>query len=267
MTIQSYPDGVFSWIDIATTDIDGAKAFYGGLFGWTSTDIPLPDDAVYVMFFLNGLSVAGCGSLSEEMAQQGMPPFWTSYINHSDVDEVAEKARQAGGQVPLEPMDVMESGRMTMIQGPSGAVVGVWQPKDHTGAEVANEYNSLVWNELQTRDPEGDRAFYKSVFGWTDAVDENGYIIFSNNDRMQAGAMEMDESWDEHIPSNWSIYFRVEDIEDAAAKVRGLGGTVVVPPSPAGEIGTFSVVQDPQGATFNLIQTDRVDEIPDSWRG
>lgn len=251
--VKAYPDGLFSWVDLATTDTEGAKAFYSGLFGWEVEDRPISEGQFYTMFSIDGHSVAGMGTMQPEMQAQGMPPVWSSYVKHSDVDAIAVKAEAAGATIVMPPMDVMEEGRMMVFMDPTGAAVGVWQPKNHIGAAVVNQPNSLVWNELYTRDRDSSVSFYESVFGWEHASDENGYVMFKADGRIQAGLMAMDESYGD-MPPNWTVYFLVEDINESVAKVKELGGNVLVPPSPAGEMGHFSVVQDPQGGSFTIMQ-------------
>jgi predicted enzyme related to lactoylglutathione lyase len=202
---------------------------------------------------LEGYNVAGLGPLDPAMQEQGIPPFWSSYISHDDVDGVAAKAAEAGGNVMFPPFDVMDAGRMTMIQDPTGAAFGVWQPGNHIGAQLVNIPNTLTWNELQTPAVDAARAFYSAVFGWTYEVDENGYVAVMQDNRVHAGMMQMTEQMAE-VPPNWSTYILVEDVEAAAAKVSELGGNVIVPPTVAGEVGKFCVVQDPQGAIFSIIE-------------
>ena len=253
--VKSYPDGVFSWVDLTTSDVAGAKAFYAGLFGWESEDIEHEGTYIYTMLTLDGHNVAGMGELQPDMAEQGIPPHWSSYVNHSNVDGITAKAAEAGGTVLFPPMDVMDSGRMTMIQDPTGAMFGVWQPRNHIGAQVVNHPNALVWNELQTRDAAAAQTFYEATFGWEGQVDEgSGYRMFAVNGRVQAGMMEMDENWPENVPANWQVYIRVDDVQAAAAKATELGGTVMMPPTPAGEMGMFTVIADPQGAVFTAMQ-------------
>lgn len=253
--VTQYPDGVFSWIDLMTTDVAGAKAFYGGLFGWAFEDRPIDGGGVYTMAQIDGKNVAGMGEMNPDMQEQGMPPVWASYINHSDIDTVAAKVTEAGGTLLMPPMDVMAEGRMAMFMDPAGATVGVWQPKKHIGAELVNMPNTLVWNELQTRDSEGAKAFFGAVMGWTYDSDPNGYIMCKAGERIQAGMMQMDESWGE-VPNNWAVYFMVADLEASVAQAQELGGNVLVPPMAAGEMGKFSVVQDPQGGAFTIMQFD-----------
>ena len=251
--VTKYPDGVFSWVDLTSSDTNAAKAFYTGLFGWEYEDIPTGTTGDYTMFKLDGHNVAGMGELSPEMKAQGVPSHWTSYVNHSDVDAVAARVTEAGGMLFFPPMDVMAEGRMTIFQDPVGAQIGVWQPKNHIGAQLVNTNNALVWNELQTRDSKSTKAFFEAVFGWTYDEDENGYVTISQDGRRHAGMMQIDASWGD-VPNNWAVYFMVANVETAAAKTNELGGNVLVPPTPAGEIGKFSVIQDPAGAVFSVIE-------------
>lgn len=251
--VKSYPNGVFCWVELSTTDQEAAKAFYTGLFGWEVDDVPIEGGGIYSLLQIEGKNVTALSAMQPDMQAQGIPAFWSSYVKHDDVDTVAKRISAAGGTVMFPPMDVMEYGRMTMGTDPSGAAFGVWQPKAHIGAELVNMPNTLVWNELQTRQPEEAKAFYESVFGWTDATDENGYVIYQADGRMQAGMITMDEKWGPEIPNNWAVYFMVEDVAAKAALAQELGGNILVPPTQAGEMGIFAVVQDPQGGVFSIM--------------
>lgn len=251
--VKGYPDGLFNWVDLATTDLNGAKAFYSELFGWETAEIPIDGGGVYLMFQIDGHDVAGAGSLDAEMQAQGVPPHWSSYVKHADVDGATQKAADAGGQVLFPPMDVMDAGRMTMVQDPSGAVFGIWEPHNHIGAQLVNRPGALVWNELQTRDLDAAKDFYRDVFGWEYNVDEQGYVVCIQDGRVQAGMMAIGEDWDENVPPNWTVYFMADDIEETARRAGELGGAVIVPPTSAGELGTFAVIRDPQGGVFTAM--------------
>lgn len=253
--VTGYPDGVFCWIDLATTDAEAAKSFYQALFGWQYEDVPSGMDSVYSMCQIDGKNVAGLSTLDAESQAQGIPTMWSSYVKHDDVDSVAAKVTEAGGTLMFPPMDVMDSGRMIFATDPTGAAFGVWQPKSHIGAQLVNMPNTLVWNELQTPDAEAAKSFYGAVFGWSGDTDPNGYVSYKADGRVHSGMMQIEESWGD-VPPNWSVYIMVEDAAAASAKVKELGGNVLVPPTKAGEIGTFSVVQDPQGGIFSVMQFD-----------
>ena len=89
--VKQYPDGIFSWVDLGTTDIEAAKVFYGGLFGWSFLDIPTDSGTIYSMAQIEGYDVAGLGPLNPAMQEQGVPTHWSAYVKHDDVDAVAEK--------------------------------------------------------------------------------------------------------------------------------------------------------------------------------
>jgi predicted enzyme related to lactoylglutathione lyase len=251
--VREYPDGVFCWIDLATTDAGAAKAFYEALFGWQYEDVPTGGDSVYSMCQIDGKNVAGLSTLDPESLANGVPPLWSSYVKHDEVDAIATKVTEAGGKLMMPPMDVFETGRMLFAFDPSGAAFGVWQPKSHIGAQLVNMPNTLVWNELQTPDAEASKSFYGAVFGWEDETDPNGYVSFKAGGRLHAGMMQLDETMSE-VPPNWSVYIMVEDAAATTAKAEQLGANILLPLTEAGDIGTFSVVQDPQGAVFSLMQ-------------
>jgi predicted enzyme related to lactoylglutathione lyase len=251
--VKKYPNGVFCWIDLTTTDLEAAKAFYGGLFGWEFEDMPTDMGTVYTMCQIDGKNVAGMGPMPQDMQAQGVPPIWMSYVKHDNVDAIAAKVTESSGALVMPPMEVMESGRMLMATDPTGAVFGVWQPKNHIGAQLVNMPNALVWDELQTKDVEAAKGFYTAVFGWGSQVDASGYVTFQVEGRTQAGMMQIDESWGD-VPSNWAVYFMISDVHAAVDKVKELGGNILVQPTKAGEMGEFAVVQDPQGGAFTIMQ-------------
>ena len=260
--VSKYPDGLFSWIDLGTTDLEAAPAFYSALFGWTPDNQPLPGGGSSTNFRIDAYTVAGAAEMDPNMKAAGVPPAWTSYVSHSDIDSVAARAAEAGGTVFFEPMDVMEHGRMAILADPTGASFGLWQPKNHIGAQVVNQPNSFVWNELQTKDLESARAFYGKVFGWDERLDPTGYLMWPDGDHVLCGGMGIGGDWGE-IPNQWLVYFLVDDVDAEAARVTELGGAVHHGPSDAGELGRLAVVADPQGAMFALIRcSGAADEPP-----
>ena len=251
--VKEYPNGVFCWVDLSTPDPEAAKAFYCGLFGWEVEDRPIESGGTYSMMQIDGKNVTALSAMQPEMQAQGVPAFWSSYVKHDNVDAVAPKISAGGGTLMFPPMDVMQYGRMLLVQDPEGAPFGVWQPAEHIGAELVNMPNAVVWNELQTRQPTAAKAFYESVFDWGSAADKSGYVTFAVDGRIQAGMITMDENWGPEIPANWSVYFMVEDVAAKAELAQKLGGNVMVPPTQAGEMGIFAVIQDPQGGVFNIM--------------
>src|SRR5947209_880597 len=122
----TYAPGTPMWVDLGTGDLEGARAFYGGLFGWDVMDLG-PDAGGYGFFMREGNMVGGMGPLQDPQ----QPPAWSIYIATADADATAEAVRAAGGQVIVEPMDVMDAGRMAIFMDAGGAAFGVWQPQQH----------------------------------------------------------------------------------------------------------------------------------------
>jgi uncharacterized protein len=254
----AWPAGTPCWVDLGVADVGKAKAFYEGLFGWDIEDGP-PEAGGYAMCLLNGMAVAGIGP---NMGQADAPATWTTYLASQDVDETALKIKAAGGQVLMEPFDVMDVGRMALAADPGGAVFGVWEARSHSGMQVANEPGSVTWNENMTRDFDGNKAFYRAVFGYDygDLSSEGFRYATLDLDGLPVGGIgEIGPEAPEDLPSNWATYFAVADADDAVARASKLGGGVIRPPwdSP---YGRMAVISDDQGAVFAVGSSAGADE-------
>jgi predicted enzyme related to lactoylglutathione lyase len=245
-----YAPGTPSWIDIGT-DVEAAKRFYTGLFGWDAQDAgPVEETGGYGFFLKSGKMVAGYGP-----QQSPGPPFWTTYVSVSDAEETAGKIKANGGQVLMDPMDVMGAGLMAVFQDPTGAVFSVWQPGEHKGAQLVNEPGTLSWNELNTRDVDAAKRFYTAVFGWNCETVEMGPITYTEiklDGSPTAGMTDMRNVPDE-VPPHWLVYFAVDDTDATVKKAQELGGSVLVPPMDIPP-GRFAVVADDRGAHFAVIK-------------
>jgi hypothetical protein len=250
MEVDKYEEGVPSWVDLGTSDIDGAAKFYGELFGWEAPEMPA-EAGGYRVCTLKGRSVAGLGP-----QMNPGPPVWATYVNTADVDGVASRVTAHGGQVLAPAMDVMDAGRMAVFADPSGAVISAWQPQDHQGAGVVNEPGAYSWSELVATDVEGALSFYPAVFGWAaNKMPPTGdlqYVEWKVGDRSVGGMMPKSPTMPEEVPAFWGVYFAVEDADKAVESVVRLGGQIVMPAMDI-EPGRFAVVSDPAGAVFNVL--------------
>jgi uncharacterized protein len=242
---ERYEHGTFSWTDLTTPDAQGAKEFYAGLFGWDYADNPIPEGGVYVMATLGGRAAAAMFETTERH------PAWASYVTVDDVDAATTKAGERGANVLAEPFDVMDVGRMSTIQDPTGAVFCLWQPHTSIGAEVVNVPGALTMNQLNTSDPEAAERFYGDLFGWRfeSVSEEPPYWGIHLGDRLNGGMMPLPPG--APMPSHWLVYFGVDDLDAAAERIGSSGGTVMVGPQEV-PAGRFVVAQDPQGAFFAL---------------
>lgn len=249
---MTQPPGVPNWVDLGTPDLEGAKRFYAELLGWVPNVSPDPQYGGYTIFTKDGRSVAGAGTLFTPE----QPPAWSTYVATDDAEEVARRVDAHGGKVLMAPFDVPEQGRMGVFTDPAGAPFGVWQGDAMSGAELFNEPGSLTWNELTTRDPDGAKAFYGAVFGWTPDDTPFGPVTYTTwrlGDRPIGGMMPMvGDDWPADLPAHWMAYFAVADTDATAAHAVELGGTISVPATNIPQ-GRFAVLTDPQGATFSVI--------------
>lgn len=251
---SSYEAGTPSWVDLTTSDVDAAKAFYAALFGWEAMDVP-GDAGGYAMFAKDGKLVAGIGPKQDE----SQPVVWATYVAVEDADATAEAAKGAGAEVMFGPIDVMEAGRMAVLAHPAAGFLGVWQAGDHKGAQLVNEPGSLSWNELLTRDVTGAKAFGAAVFGWGSTDQDMGgftYTVVDVGESPVAGIATMSDGVPAEVPAFWLAYFSVAECDGAVATVKDEGGAVTMEPMTAPGIGRFAVVADPQGAAFGVIQNE-----------
>jgi predicted enzyme related to lactoylglutathione lyase len=246
-----YTPGTFSWADVTTTDQAGAKDFYSGLFGWEAEDLPVGDGVSYSMMRLNGRNVAAISPQQQGQREAGVPPMWNNYVTVESADAAADRAKELGATVHAPPFDVMDAGRMAVIQDPQGAFFMVWEPRQNIGAGLVNTPGALAWNELSSPDIGASAEFYGSLFGWTTSEFESSpdpYLIVMNGDRSNGGIRELG---DQPAPPHWLPYFGIDDIESGLAKVTELGGSVLAGPIDI-QVAKIGIVQDPQGATFAI---------------
>jgi predicted enzyme related to lactoylglutathione lyase len=255
--------GTIGWADVAVPDTAAGAAFYEGLFGW-ETQSGESDSVPYSMFSKDGKVVAGMGELGPEQIEAGQPPVWSSYVIVDDVDSTFAKAIELGATPIMEPMDVMDAGRMFFIIDPVGAAVGFWESGTHDGAEVFNVPSAMTWNEIASRNLDSAVSFYGELLGWdAEAMDFDGfpYTMFKVGERSNGGAYDMSGMMPDDVPAHWLTWFVVEDCEKAAATVADLGGSILRPPETSG-MGVSAVVADPFGATFGIITAIQVDGQP-----
>jgi predicted enzyme related to lactoylglutathione lyase len=256
-----YVPGEFCWVDLSTTDVDGATSFYGELLGVEAELAPGDPEVTggYGWFTKNGKMVAGVGPTQQE----GQPTSWNSYIKVEDADATAAKAKEAGGQVIFGPIDLPnESGRMAVFQDPTGAFISITQQGKHPGAEIVNEPGTWNWTNLLTRDVDAAQDFYGEVFGWT-ANQPEGAPDWIWNWQVEgqrwpegiAGLMKMGTEMPAEAPPYWQVYLMVDDADQAVEKTKAAGGRLLFGPNPI-PVGRIAVLFDPQGGGFAIIEPD-----------
>jgi predicted enzyme related to lactoylglutathione lyase len=243
----SHPPGTLSWADLATRDLETAKSFYGGLFGWEFDDQPIGEGQVYSMARLRGLEAAALFNTQEQ------PPHWSVYVTVESADDAAARASELGATIVAGPFDVFDAGRMVAVQDPTGAIIAAWQPGASIGARVVNEPGALAWADVVTPDPDAAARFYGDWLGWTaeEVPQAGGYRIIRNGDRTNGGMQRLDPSMGE-TPPHWLPYYGTEDLEQARTRVEESGGRTLVGPMEV-PAGAFAIVADGEGSVFGIL--------------
>lgn len=248
-TVGPTSSGLPCWYDLMSPEPDKVLPFYAALFGWDYTPDSGPEMGHYRMAMSEGRMAAGIG----QSPDADMPSVWSVYFASDSVDADAVRIEKLGGKAMVPPMDVGDAGRMGLFIDPGGAVFGLWQHGQHSGAQVRDEHGAMCWTEVNTRDGEAVAAFYGSLLAMqAHKMDGMDYRTLQRGDKAWAGVLQMNEQW-EGIPPHWMAYFAVDDVDAACGVVEANGGSVRVPAfdSPYGRI---SVVADPCGAHFSIIQ-------------
>jgi predicted enzyme related to lactoylglutathione lyase len=240
------PLGTPTWIDLGVPDLDRAMAFYGAVFGW-DFDVGPEEYGRYTSCMLRGRRVA---ALSGEH-DPDVGCFWNVYLATPDCDGTVERARAAGGVLLVQPMDVMDQGRMAIVRDPVGAQFGLWEGRAHIGAQVVNEPGALVRNDLVTPEPGPAREFYAAVFEFTldgnqDMPDADFTFLRRSDGHEVGGIMGAPGS-----VSAWSTTFEVAGTDEAVRRALDNGGS-----SDGAKdflYGRLATITDPFGAEFTVI--------------
>jgi hypothetical protein len=236
--------GTFVWHENVSNDPKRAQEFYTQLFGW-QIEIFKAGEVDYPMISVDGVAHGGFPQV-----QQDVPPHWAGNVAVENLDETIEKAKAAGGTLIHGPGDVPEVGRYAVLGDPQGAVFIAFQ----SAGEPPQSAGVFVWDELGTQNVEASEQFYSAVFGWTskDMGEEyGGYRIFERGETGVAGLMKMP---DPSVPSMWTPYVAVEDVDATVARAKELGGGTIVDAMDIPNVGRIAVLKDPIGAVIGVIK-------------
>jgi predicted enzyme related to lactoylglutathione lyase len=253
---SAYTVGTPCWVDLTTSDVEGAAAFYQALHGWTVREIM---EGPYLFFERDGEVVGGLGLLQEQQRDAGMPPAWSMYMAVDDADAAVARAVSLGGTTVTPPLTIPDHGRLAGVADPQGGVTMLWEAGPFAGAEVVNEPGAWCWDDLQTGDPEAASPFYEGLFGWSiaDIPGAGGaYRSISHEGRAIAGIMRATREIQQPY---WTVYVGVEDVDAALQRSTDAGGRTIVEPM-AVPSGRFAVGLDPQGAVFCVLESTQYDD-------
>lgn len=256
-TVTPHPPGTFCWPELGTTDLDGAAKFYSSLLGLKAHDASPAPDMKYYILQKNGGDAAALYQLGPQQA--GMPAAWTIYVAVDSVAESTKKCESLGGNVFMGNIDVMDLGRLSVLQDPTGGVFAIWETKTHKGATAMGTPGTFCWAELWTRDTAAAQKFYTQMFPWRAKSDSNAamqYTEWLRGETPIGGMMDINNMGPAgaNVPAHWLLYFMVENCDATFQKATQLGGKPIMPPMDIPGVGRFSVLMDPQSAVFAVIQ-------------
>ncbi len=245
--------GTPCWVSLMVHGLAGTQKFYGALFGWDF--LPGPQQlGPYVRAVLDGHEVAGIGVLPHD---RHLPIAWTPYLASDDVDATADTIRHCGGTIGVGPLDADRAGRLLIASDPAGAVFGVWQGDEHTGAGGIGMPGTPVWNELVTRDTASVAKFYQTVFGYSEepvVSADFDYLSLSVEDRQVAAIHGVGHGLPRDRGAHWTTFFEVEDVDETVERAGELGGHVLRSPYESGH-RRMATVADPEGASFHVVRS------------
>jgi predicted enzyme related to lactoylglutathione lyase len=261
---DGYQHGVPCWVDTWRADPGPAIGFYASLFGWEVLgERSAQGEDAHFMCRLRGRHVAGIGERPRGAPE---PAAWATYVWVDDADAAATSAAEAGGSVVVDPFDSLDGGRMAILADPEGAVLGVWQPGEHRGAELVNEPGAWAMSALMAHDVDAAARFYGALFGWRAETFEmgdaqgvlwrlEGYVGGEPEQPVPRDVIATMLPADEDMPARWSVDFWIADLEAAVAQAPELGGDVITPPYELpGAPLRQAVLADPDGAIFSATQ-------------
>ncbi|MDX6362195.1 MAG: uncharacterized protein QOC85_1198, partial [Streptomyces sp.] len=215
MAVQ--PEGTPCWADAMFSDVEGAKSFYGDVLGWTFSEAS-SEYGNYTQAYSDGKAVA---AVVPPMPGQEGHSAWCLYFASPDAAATAQKIRDNGGEVVMEPMQVGEFGTMALARDPGGVVFGVWQAGIHEGFEAKAVPGAYCWAEVFTRSPEKSDAFFPAVFSYRAQQMEDDQVdfrLFSLGDEAVLGRMTMTDDFPPEVPPYINVYFTVDNCDAAVAR-------------------------------------------------
>lgn len=249
--------GAPCWFELSSKDPAASLAFHEALFGWSHVHNDMGEMGNYT-FLRNASGTIGalCGM---PPGSDGRPSAWSVYFAVKDVDASLAQASQLGGQPVFGPFDVPGHGRGAVLADPAGAVFCLWQPANaDSGDFTMFEDHAVGWVELATRDARAAKAFYGALLGWefppsTNPIAGVEYQEYVAGGTRCGGILPMNEQWGD-MPSHWSLYIPVADVDACLKRAGELGGSTCVPAFDAPGVGRIARLDDPTGAGIYVIR-------------
>ena len=251
--------GKVVWYDLLAHDLAATERFYGDLFGW-EFDHRGEEDPGYAVIRYRGRTIGGI-ALIDRLEGNVAGAQWISWVSVPDVDRAVTEAQAAGGQILRDARDLEARGRVAVIADAEGAPIALVRSSAGDPPDGQAQLGEWLWTELWTWDMARAQAFYGRVIGYdVDQLDEPGlggaYPVFRMDGVPRAGIIQLEARG---VRAHWVPYVRVADPVALVAKVEGLGGRVIIPPTAELRSGSVALIADPGGAPL-VVQRWPIDD-------
>jgi predicted enzyme related to lactoylglutathione lyase len=245
-----YHPGKFVWYDLMTTDIEGVKNFYGGLFGWKFEDVGT-DDVPYTIIKHNGTAIGGIFALDKSRSKAANSQ-WISFLSVENMESAVEYVKKNNGKIYTEPFDLPDRGKIAVAIDPTDAVVALVKSSSGDTKDDDPVYNEWLWTELWTDDVDASLNFYNGMFGYENKIymtqADTKYYVMRNEDEGRAGVVKI---MLDGVKPNWMPYIAIKDPSKIIERVEELGGKIIL--DQEGIAGNrAAIIADPSGGVFTV---------------
>jgi predicted enzyme related to lactoylglutathione lyase len=254
----THTSGRFGWHDVFTSDVQATLKFYSDIFGFTSQK----KDENYTYLLHKGKEFAGIVNKSGTQ--------WVPYVLVSNIENVTKAASEKGGKITSAVAAFDKVGKFASFTDPQGGSISLWErvktdskadtkvvtteSKDHHPLKKGpthEEFDPIVWHQLETTDRQPAITFYKTVLGWRETTlglgSDNPQTTFrAEGEMMPQAAVVVGKQ------SCWTSFFGVDKCETYAKKATEMKAKQIMAPTSVGE-RTVAVFADPQGAVFGIM--------------
>lgn len=247
---QTYQVGKFVWFDLFTTDIEQAAPFYEHLFGWKPVPVHTSSPALMTIFS-NDKPIGNI--VQRKKDTQGSK--WLSYLSVADFDLALKAINSAHGKIINNIGDLPDRGQVAIVSDDQKATFAII--KSSSGDPGDEEFGANQWVdcELWTKNVNMAVLFYGQIVQYeSETIPLTETITYTQlmRDGLRRGGI-VKIPW-KGIESEWIPYVAVRDISSMTAKVKELGGKILLEPEIESIDGRVAIVADPCGAILGLQQ-------------
>lgn len=255
-----YLRGKLVWIDLVTADLAGARRFYGALFGWTFAQ-PGGRADTYTLAYDDGVPIAGMAQRTPQPAQKRQAR-WIAYMSVADVAAAANSVVAHGGRLLVPPRQVPARGEMAVLADPDGALFGLINSSSGDPPDFLAAEGDWIWALYQSPDAASAAAFYQDLGGYEvvprGRLGQAPHFLFVAGGYARASVAEIPAERIGLRPE-WLYFVRVKNVAESLARVRDLGGRILVEPRADVLDGRLAVITDPSGAPLGIMEWTEAD--------